>query len=222
MLRSAIRGGLSFEDIILYIISALIVVFLTLPIHEWAHAFTAYKLGDKSVKYSGRLTLNPFAHIDYMGALMIILFGFGWAKPVPVNMNYFKKPKQYMAITALAGPLANLVMAFLAFVLRNIVILLFPSAQFLKFILYYVAQINISLAVFNLIPLPPLDGSRILTAFLSDRVYYKIMAYERYLILAVYLLIITNALTVPLNLLCGIVLRGVSYLAYLPFSFFLG
>ena len=119
MLIDILNGsGLSFANIIVGILSSLAVIFLTMPIHEFAHAFAATKLGDPTPKYSGRLSLNPFNHIDYVGALGIILFGFGWAKPVGVNANYFKNPKRDMAITALAGPLSNLIVAFVAVFLR--------------------------------------------------------------------------------------------------------
>ena len=113
MIRELLSGNMNFAQIIIYICSALAVIFITLPIHEFAHGFAAVKLGDNTPRWQGRLTINPFAHIDYIGALCIILFNFGWAKPVQVNQNNFKRPKLDMAITALAGPMANIIVALI-------------------------------------------------------------------------------------------------------------
>ena len=224
MLISAIQGGLSLEQVIAYILSAIVVIFLTLPIHEWAHAFAASKLGDPTPRYQGRLTLNPFAHIDYLGAACILLAGFGWAKPVGVNTRYFNSPKRDMAITAFAGPLSNIVLAFISLVIINI-FLLFTDlttsvAVFVFTMLFYIAQINIGLAVFNLIPIPPLDGSRLLSAFLPDRLYYKLMQYERILYYVIIALIITSVLDVPLSYATDAILGGLINLTDLIFSVF--
>ena len=125
MLISMIQSGnVNIFSVIVYIISSLMVIFLVMPLHEWAHGFVAYKLGYRTAKYQGRLTLNPLAHIDYMGAAMILLIGFGWAKPVPVDSRYFKKPKRDMALTALAGPVSNLLAAIVAGLLMNLFVLI--------------------------------------------------------------------------------------------------
>lgn len=150
-----------------------------------AHGFAAIKLGDNTPRYQGRMTLNPFAHIDYIGALMIILFGFGWAKPVQVNMYNFRNPKRDMAITALAGPLSNFLCAFVfgifsapafyrAYNSQNFI------AIVLTYLLQYLVMFNLYIGLFNLIPIAPLDGSRILSAILPNKYYYLIMRYERY------------------------------------------
>lgn len=229
MLPELLNGEVGFISFIQYVISALIVIFLTMPVHEWAHGFVAFKLGDPTPRYLGRLTLNPLAHIDYVGALMILLFGFGWAKPVQVNSRYFKNPKWGMAITAFAGPLANIIVAFISLLIAFGIIYtttwLSYSVIWLNFILsvfIFIAQINISLAVFNLIPIPPLDGSKLLSALLPNRIYYRIMQYERYFFIVIVLLLVTGILNYPLDLLFEFVFTGVGFLAELPFKLIFG
>ncbi len=189
MLISLLSGRLDFMTAVVQILASLVVIFLIMPFHEWAHAFTAYKLGDTSVKYRVRLTLNPIEHIDPIGALLIILVGFGWAKPVPVDDRNFKNPKVGMGITALAEPLANFVAALAGGLILNALVKFTGFWASLDtgtvwyyiyaFLSYYIV-LNICLAVFNLVPIPPLDGSRVLEAFLP----YKYMEYyywcERY------------------------------------------
>ena len=220
MLPELVNGEVGFTAFIQYVVSALIVIFITMPVHEWAHGFAASKLGDPTPRYLGRLTLNPLAHIDYVGALMIFLFGFGWAKPVQVNSRYFKNPKRDMAITAFAGPLSNIIVAFfslvIAFALLYITAWVSFSAAWLDFIFSVflgIAQINISLAVFNLIPIPPLDGSKLLSAFLPNRIYYRLMQYERYFFIIIVLLLFTGILDYPLDFLFEYIFTGVAYLA---------
>ena len=221
MLQSLLRGSSSFAEILVYIVSSLIVVFLTLPIHEFAHGFIATKLGDPTPRYQGRMTLNPFAHIDYIGAACIILFGFGWAKPVQVDARYFKNPKRDMALTALAGPVSNIIVALIAMIIFNFLGLFnIAFTAYLQLFFYYISLINIGLAVFNLIPIPPLDGSKLLAALLPDRQYYKLMRYERYFFFILIALLWTGILDIPLDFLQGVIMRAVQFVAALPFGLF--
>ena len=147
-------------------------------IHELAHGWVAYRMGDPTAKLLGRLSLNPLKHLDPLGTLMLFIFGFGWAKPVPINLSYVRNMRKGLILVSSAGILANMSLAFLAFLLSGF---LSPSPSgSLKLLLYYLAQINIILAAFNLIPIPPLDGSKILMGFLSDQYQYALSRLEPY------------------------------------------
>ena len=179
-------------NLLLSIIPALVCITL----HELAHGYVAYRLGDDTAKRAGRLTLNPLTHIDIMGLAMMVIFKFGWAKPVPVNMWKFKNPKKGMAITAAAGPLSNIIIAVICLFIYGVLLGFGPrigkvGSYFVEMLLI-TAYLSTALAIFNIIPIPPLDGSKVLYSFVSDRTYTKLMYYERYgmiiLVVAVFLL----------------------------------
>ncbi|MBE6644722.1 MAG: site-2 protease family protein [Ruminococcaceae bacterium] len=177
------------NQVIYYTLSALATL-LILTVHEYAHAYAAYKLGDGTAKAFGRLTLNPLKHLDPLGAICMVLFHFGWAKPVPINPRNFKNPKRDFAISALAGPLSNMLFAFISAFVYLLLLSVFSDIKFNSEFSYLLAQntvlfvyifhiINIGIGIFNLIPIPPLDGSRILNVVLPPKYYFGIMRYER-------------------------------------------
>lgn len=208
---------------IIEIILRIPALLLAFSVHECAHGYVAMKLGDPTARNLGRLTLNPLKHLDPFGTICMVLFGFGWAKPVPINARYFKKPRRDMALTAVAGPLSNLILAFLGvfiycFALYAATDLIPPSSEYmikvwtltLNFLSIFIV-LNVSLAVFNLLPVPPLDGSRFFYVFLPPKWYFGVMKYERYIYLVVMLLvwtgIISRILTPVMNLLINIMFR---------------
>ena len=199
---SDVIGNLNWSvltDMLLAVIPALICITL----HELSHGFVAYKLGDNTAKNMGRLTLNPIKHIDIFGLIMMVVFKFGWAKPVPVNMRNFKNPKHDMAITALAGPLSNVLICCVVLFIYGLVYLPcnLAGTEFagsLLYAVYITAYLSIALAIFNIIPIPPLDGSKVLFSLMSDEGYMKLMRYERYGMLLLLVLIVTEVLGNPL------------------------
>lgn len=212
----------------LYTIPVLLIAF---PVHEYAHGYAAYKLGDPTAKMMGRLTLNPLKHLDPIGTICLILFRFGWAKPVPVDPRHFKNQKAGMAVTALAGPLSNLILGFLSIILMELAAVAINLNEFIygnaalynisvviyKF-LFYSAWINISLCLFNLIPLPPLDGEKILAFFLPESVSAFFERYMMYIQFFLMLLLFTPAVTNALSYMVNNVFDNLDYFVQLILS----
>ncbi len=198
-------------------------VLIALTFHEFAHGYMAYKLGDPTAKNFGRLTLNPLKHLDPIGTICMIFFHFGWAKPVPINSRYFKKPRRDMALTAAAGPIMNFILAFFGVLVCRIltkIFVAFPAqSDFVYYIQYaaltlfsYFHMLNLSLGVFNLIPIPPLDGSRIFYIFLPPKWYFGVMKYEKYIQLALLVLLWTGLLSRPLSAAVSWISGGMQWL----------
>lgn len=222
MLFNYLGSGMSAQEIIISLLLTVPIILLSLTVHEFAHGYASYKLGDPTAQNMGRLTLNPLKHLDIFGTLAMLCFGIGWAKPVPVNSRYYKNPKRGMAITAFAGPLANLILAFLGVVLHvtffRLGLYSISSAQtavwkgvVYQFISNFIL-LNSYLAVFNLLPIPPFDGSRIAFLFLPDRIYFAIMKYERYIMLALLVLLYMGILSVPFSFFADKIVDGMIYL----------
>lgn len=183
-------------------------VLLCLTIHETCHGLVAYALGDPTAKSMHRLSLNPLHHIDWFGLVMMFAAGFGWAKPVPVDPRYFKKPKEGMAFTALAGPVSNFLLALLLMLISKLIYLYAPYTMawnvVFSFCLYTAAPLSIGLGLFNLIPIPPLDGSKVVAVLLPDQAYMKLMRYERYGML---ILLVLSFLGVSGGSISGAIMR---------------
>lgn len=195
------------------LVSAVAALFC-ITLHELSHGYAAYQLGDPTAKRAGRLSLNPIKHIDPLGLVMMLVAHVGWAKPVPVDMRYFKRPKRDMALTALAGPFSNFIIAFLAVLICSVLFRLpagivnhLPFYILLAF-LSNVAILSVGLGLFNLIPISPLDGSKILFALLPDKIYRTILRYERYVMIVVLALTFFGVFSTPLSWLMTRVLNG--------------
>lgn len=171
----------------------LIAVVICLCVHEMSHALAAYALGDPTAKSQNRLSLNPFRHIDWLGLAMLAVAGFGWAKPVQVNPRHFRHPKLGMALTALAGPLSNMILAIALLLVTRQMMAGGTGINWLVSLLIRTAMLSVGLGIFNMIPIPPLDGSKVLFSVLPDRAYNVLMRYERYGMLLLLALVLFGA-----------------------------
>jgi Zn-dependent protease len=220
MLFSLLTNGASRIAIVYFLVSLPVVLF-SLSVHEASHAFISYKLGDSTARNFGRITLNPLKHLDPFGFICMLLFGFGWAKPVPINARNFKNARRGMAFSAAAGPLSNLILAFI-----NILFLVlsyrflwqnFSGGKYemivrLIMMLFYIGlELNTALAVFNLLPVPPLDGSRLFYIFLPPKLYFGVMKYERYIMIGVMLLLFLGPLDFVISSVTEILMRGMLF-----------
>lgn len=168
---------------LLVALQSLLGVLLCLTVHETCHGLAAYALGDPTAKKMHRLSFNPLHHIDWLGLASMLICGFGWAKPVPVDMRYFKNPKAGMAATALAGPVSNFLLSFLMLFLASLLYRFAPVTGLTVWLMSFLmvtARLSVGLGLFNLVPVPPLDGSKVLFALLPERAYLTLMRYERF------------------------------------------
>lgn len=218
MLRYMLVEGGDPKTYLLSFLFCLPVMLLSLSLHESAHGFIAYKCGDSTAHNFGRITLNPLKHLDPMGFLCMALVGFGWAKPVPVNSRLFNNHRRGMMLTSLAGPISNLLLGFFFAVIYRFTAMPLLEAAFaaqieamryiwysLYLMLFIAIDLNVTLALFNLLPIPPLDGSKILFTLLPYKVYYKIMPYEKYITIGFMILLLTNVLSPLLNWGSGLI-----------------
>ncbi len=210
-----------FELALLSLLLTLPSVLIALTFHEAAHGYVAYKMGDPTAKALGRLTLNPFKHLDPIGSILMLVTGYGWAKPVPINTRYFKNQKKGMALTALAGPMMNLLLGIIGVIAYAFIARFGNASNLFIYVLwlffYHFAVLNITYAVFNMIPLPPFDGSRVFLTFLPPKQYFGIMRYERIIMIVVLLGMATGILWTPVEMLADLLLTGIEKLVFLIF-----
>ena len=206
---------LDWPGLLSFLVTILAILFCFV-LHELSHGLAAYRLGDPTAKDRGRLTLNPLRHIDPLGFVSMLVAGVGWAKPVPVDLRYFKHPKRDMAVTALAGPASNLLTAVVSLGICSLFYHLGLTGNVVVWCVFgflcKVAILSVGMGLFNLLPIPPMDGSRIVFSILPDRVYYQLMRYERYIMVILLLLMFLGVFSAPLsfciNGLLGLLCRG--------------
>ena len=217
------RDSMDVWGILYMMLAYAVILFLTLPVHELAHGLMAHWCGDDTAKWHGRLSLNPLRHLDLWGTLMILTVGIGYAKPVPVNPRNFRKYKRDMILVALAGPLSNFLMALVATILRRVCFMFGWGIVIL--ILDIIISVNISLMVFNLLPIPPLDGSRLWSSLLPGRWAYTLEQYSRYITMGLFVLLFSGVLDRPLYVLqayAAFFLDVIAGVLFLPINWIIG
>jgi len=198
------------------ILLSVIPVLLCVTVHETCHGYAALRMGDTTARDMGRLSFNPIKHVDVTGLIMMAVFGFGWAKPVPVDMRRFKNPKRGMMITAAAGPLSNIALAVLMLFIYGVLASVMGDGTvsfYVQYIVVRTAYLSTAFAVFNIIPIPPMDGSKVLFSLLSDEAYYKLMRYERYGMILLVIIVLTGIIDGPLSAAVGYVYGGLDFAA---------
>jgi len=213
-------GGFDWSSLLTFLFTA-VAALLCITVHELAHGASAYLLGDPTAKRAGRLTFNPLRHLDFLGLLMLVTVHVGWAKPVPIDLRRFRRPRLGMAITAMAGPLSNFLISFLALLAGRIIYYhgMEHNWAFYGILgLLYLAVLSLGLGVFNLIPIPPLDGSKILLSFLPARISMKIMRVERYIAVVMVALVWLGVFSAPLDFLREWLLEKLCLLSGFPFD----
>ncbi len=243
MIRSIMQSGLPLEPALTIVVLMVPVILLSLSLHEFAHGYAAYKCGDDTARSLGRLTLNPIKHLDFIGFICLLFFGFGWAKPVPINSRYFKRPRRDIRIVSLAGPLTNAALVLVSVLLYRITVqiavpelagesfqnyfmlIILGSQQMISIpatiLLTFFSQaalINATLFIFNLLPIPPLDGSKILMTTLPQKAAMALARHERTITLVLYIALLAGFLSGPLSVAMQYVVYGVDKLfMLLPF-----
>lgn len=201
------------------ILISLLMLITIVPIHEFAHAYVANKLGDGTARFNGRLTINPLAHLDLFGTIAFLLVGFGWGKPVPVYSSNLRKPKRDMMLVAMAGPASNIILATCLTIIYKLFYILFvatgfvnPVAQGILWVLISLANTSVYWAVFNLLPVPPLDGSRLLEYILPAKYYIKMEYYQRYIYIGMLVLLMTGILSGPIMFVSGFITKFINFI----------
>ncbi len=218
-----LQPGISMLDVLMRIFATLVIIFLVMPLHEYAHGWVAKKLGDRTAELSGHMTLNPMSHFDPLGAFSVLVFDIGWAKSVPIDSKNFKHPRRDLALTALAGPLTHVIAAILGTVLLNSTAFL-AGISFIgpiqKFLSYYII-INISLAGFNFLPIPPFDGYKILECLIPNKYLLKYYRYYPLILLFLLGLMLFGFFEIPLMFIRQSLYGFVMKLGNLPFMVFM-
>ena len=198
---------------------------LALSMHEFAHGYVAYLMGDSTAKYSGRLSLNPLHHLDPVGAICMLLFRFGWAKPVPINPQNFRNHRKGIVLVSLAGPFANFILGFISCIIYYALVCFAPMENlfvyFISQVFLYSVYMNVGFMIFNLVPIPPLDGSKILMEFLPPRIKYQIYRYERYFGIILIIAVYAGAITPVLGIFRGWVLSLFDFVCQAIFGMFI-